>query len=212
LNFQAVLEPTLVRDHVLNKGIWLSDTLDAAAAEFLARTIADVDGAWTRLVHKSRKDASDRPTSLSGLYGLGPFPWHTDGASRFSSPDMILLHCFSAADNCASTELLDIRDEKARDVVTDLRRAVIRVKTSNGRGYLPALTRDATGPIVRWDPRVAAGQEAKRGCLLTHPRTSEIKWIQGRTVIIDNRRLLHRRPAVAELPGRLLGRLHLRFN
>jgi alpha-ketoglutarate-dependent taurine dioxygenase len=39
--------------------------------------------------------------------------------------------------------------------------------------------------------------------------TSDVTWRPGRTVIVDNSRLLHRRPAVDETTTRLLRRVHI---
>lgn len=146
--------------------------------------------------------------SLSGQYGLGAFPWHTDGAISAKPPDIILLRAIRLSER-TSTELL----LPTSNFIEALTGTLLRVKNRMGRvRYLPAVVPIADGrKKVRWDPRtcepitgIAAIDEIEQ-----LPCTVRIDWEEGRLLVIDNRRLLHRRPAVARNSARMLERTYV---
>lgn len=152
-------------------------------------------------------DAPDAdPWSLSGKYGLNAFPWHTDGAISTKAPDIILLRAIRLSEP-TFTELLD----PSSDLIEALERTVLRVKSRTGRiRYLPAVVPIKDGQKkVRWDPRAC---EPITGVAIEEidqlPSTVRIDWEEGRFLLIDNRRVLHRRPAVAQGSARMLERTY----
>lgn len=152
-------------------------------------------------------DAADAdPWSLSGKYGLNAFPWHTDGAISTRAPEIIGLRAIRLSEP-TSTELLDL----STDLIEALERTVLRVKSRTGRiRYLPAVVPTKDGQKkVRWDPRTC---EPITGVAVEEidqlPSTVRIDWEEGRFLLINNKRLLHRRPAVDRGSARVLERTY----
>lgn len=145
--------------------------------------------------------------SLSDSYGYGKFPWHTDGAVSRRAPRWFSLRAVEI-DGETSTELLDLPSK----VVGHLRNVVLKVRAkSDNVRYLPAIL-----PLshrryqIRWDPRTCAPNrttvlEEVESC----GATEVVRWHVGATLFVDNYRLLHRRPKVAEDSGRALERRYI---
>lgn len=92
-----------------------------------------------------------------------------------------------------------------------MRRTVLRATDRTGRiQYLPAAVPNETGRRFRWDPRTC---QPRAGLTVAEMErqlpTTTIQWKQGRLLIIDNARLLHRRPAVSGKAERLLERIYV---
>ena len=105
-----------------------------------------------------------------------------------------------------STEVLDLPTALRRR----LRRVTLLVKRSTGRrSYFPALMKTPDGyERVRWDPRAdVRGDESIASEINSLAPTAVIEWAPGRTVVIDNYRMLHRRPPVSA--GRRLLRSYI---
>lgn len=152
------------------------------------------------------RDAAD-PWSLSGVYGLGAFPWHTDGAIDPNPPRWLMLTAVQVTEPTC-TELLAPTPE----VWAALRRTVLRAVDRRGRvRHLPAALPATSGRWrLRWDPRTCEPSgDMTIEDMARQDATAEVKWRSGRTVIVDNSRLLHRRPAVNETTTRLLQRVHI---
>ncbi|MEV1249503.1 hypothetical protein [Nonomuraea sp. NPDC049750] len=165
--------------------------------------VPEIAGRWGNpqaIVSRERDDS----WSLSGTYGLEAFPWHTDGAISSRPPRWIVLRALSIPQT-THTELLD----PDPSLLAGLRRTVLRAVDSTGRArHLPAAVPEEGRWRVRWDPRVCAPQI---GLSLdevdARAPTAIIEWREGRVVVLDNARLLHRRPAV--LAGRVLERTYV---
>jgi hypothetical protein len=156
----------------------------------------------------SPRDALDAdPWSLSGRYGLSVFPWHTDGAVSTRAPDIIILRAVRCSKQ-TYTELLD----PPSGTLDALQNTVLRVKNRGGHArYLPAVVSGQDGQKkVRWDSRTC---EPLKGIAMQEveqlPATVRIDWVEGRLLLINNRRLLHRRPTVAQGSDRLLERTYV---
>lgn len=133
------------------------------------------------------------PWSLSGAYGLGAFPWHTDGAISTKPPHWILLRAIRVTQGTC-TELLDPEPE----LRTALRRTVLQARGRAGRiRHLPAAIPHDGGLRLRWDPRICI---PKTGISIAEveqkPPTAVVQWREDLLLIVDNTRLLHRRPPV----------------
>lgn len=150
--------------------------------------------------------ASARSWSLSGAYGFDRFPWHTDGAVSSSAPRWLLLRAIRIT-AATSTELLD----PDHGLTATLRQTVLRVRDGVGRiRYAPAALPTAEGWRIRWDPRICTpiGKAFVEDVEAIEP-TVAVQWEPNRLLIIDNHRLLHRRPAVEPGSSRLIERTYV---
>ena len=141
--------------------------------------------------------------SLSGKYGLGAFPFHTDSAHRRVPPRYVLLRSVGETNHVRPTLVLDsytLRREVADEAA--LTRDVWIV--NGGRGaFLTTLLNENLRPpnkIFRYDPvcmrpahdRFTASVRVieKANQKIT---SSSVQWNTGLLIIIDNWRMLHAR-------------------
>jgi len=164
------------------------------------------EGLPTRL---EPKPAVDRAAwSHSDNYGFGDFPWHTDGVVAVLPPRWMVLECQSV-EGPTSTELLDPPSE----LVQRLRRCAMRVRYRTGRvRYVPPVSPTTDGQHrLRWDPRVCEINDAALSAIIeAEPPTARCDWVEGRILVVDNWRLMHRRPAVDPSALRRLIRTYVR--
>jgi alpha-ketoglutarate-dependent taurine dioxygenase len=146
------------------------------------------------------------PWSLSGTYGLNEFPWHTDGAISIKAPDFIILRAVKIFEH-TYTDLLD----PPQLLADALKKTVLRVRNRKGQvRYLPASISKNENRRFRWDPRTC---EPITGIgvdeVEMEPCSARIEWHDGLLLVIDNRRLLHRRPKITPGAGRILERTYV---
>ena len=152
-----------------------------------------------------------RGDTLSAVYGLEAFPWHTDGAVADRPPRYLLLR--SALPSETSTELLDL--ELNPEIVHALRRTALRVRFLGQRyRYVMAASVGRETTCFRWDPRSCrpvANIEESVSLLAVAQPSHVVQWFAGRAVIFDNWRMLHRRPRVKDVQPakRRLQRLYI---
>ncbi len=174
--------------------------------ETMARALISVLGEEEKAQELSARAASDSPPGThSAQYGLGAFPWHTDGAIARRPPQYVLLRPVQLSGPTV-TELLD----PPVDMRRRLRRVTLLVQRSTGRrSYLPALMSAPTGyERLRWDPRAKVrGDESVVAEIAAMGPTATIHWEIGRLAVINNHRLLHRRPSATL--GRRLFRTYI---
>ncbi|RIT43487.1 hypothetical protein D2E80_21360 [Mycobacteroides abscessus] len=144
--------------------------------------------------------------SLSDTYGFAAFPWHTDAAVALRPPRWLVLSAVELAEPSRTEVLLP-----STNIIAKLIRTTLRVHCRNGwLRYLPAGVPENYGHRLRWDPRVAQPYTSD---LLAEIEdlspTFSIEWSCGRTVIIDNHRTMHRRPAVGPASHRVLTRSYI---
>jgi alpha-ketoglutarate-dependent taurine dioxygenase len=139
----------------------------------------------------------------SGIFGLGEFPWHTDGAVSDNPPRWMILTCLRDKSN-ANTELYSPKEQEL-EVLRDL---VLRSQNSLGQvRYLPAVSKRRGVPLVRWDPRACPPTDPVSADLFSESVADvSITWIEGASLIVDNYRYLHRRTRVIGGQERLLQR------
>lgn len=147
-----------------------------------------------------------RRWSLSGTFGRGTFPWHTDGAISSYPPHWLVLRPVSLSEATA-TELLN----PSADLRDRLGRTVLLAKDCAGRArYLPALISTEAGYRIRWDPRTCRSRSmAVAKDIAEAMPTLVVTWEMGVTLVIDNYKLLHRRPAVSAATQRILERIYV---
>jgi hypothetical protein len=147
-----------------------------------------------------------RVWSLSGSFGRSAFPWHTDGAISSRPPRWIVLRAVELSER-ASTELMDPSDGLLRS----LQRTVLVARDRLGRArYLPAYVPMDHGHRVRWDPRTCRPRSEETAVeVAMTPPSAAIEWRPDLSVVIDNYRLMHRRPAVGAGAERVLERTYV---
>jgi alpha-ketoglutarate-dependent taurine dioxygenase len=147
-----------------------------------------------------------REWSLSGVYGLGAFPWHSDGAVSSSPPRWLLLQAIELSyPTC--TELL-VPDA---DLIAALRETTLRARDRSGQTkYLPAIVPVPAGGFrLRWDPRTCTPRTGLAvEDIEERSPTVRIEWAVNRLLVVDNFRVLHRRPAVQGQGKRVLVRTY----
>jgi len=157
------------------------------------------------LLQPTERDRARR-WSLSGTFGQDVFPWHTDGAISSRPPRWLVLRPLRLSEPTA-TELLS----PSIDLRHRLGRTVLLAKDRAGRArYLPALMATKAGYRLRWDPRTCRSRSTAvaQDVALAMP-SSIVIWELGITLVIDNYKLLHRRPAVSAASQRVLERTYV---
>lgn len=154
------------------------------------------------------------PWSLSGRYGLGEFPWHTDGAISKTPPRYMALLALECEPGGAATQLIDSweRDIKANSVADRLRSVVLRGSDKSGRRRTLRARETVNGEtLVRWDPRCLEADERNLREVdesIAFSSVESIEWLPGELLIVDNWRMLHRRTAVDPSENRRIWRAY----
>jgi len=159
--------------------------------------------------------AADAPArSLSALHGLGTFPFHTDAAHHRVPPRYLLLRLADGATSETPTLLVDSDPSYlSRSDAATLSRETWLIQGGFGRTfYSPVL--DRSRMLLRFDlgcmrqpagTRLRAPEILER--LLGNSQVVEVAWQPRTTLVLDNWRVLHGRPAVdASDTGRVLMR------
>ena len=142
------------------------------------------------------------PSSLSAVYGLGQQPLHTDGAHMQVPPDLLVF--ISERPSATPTQLWrpDVPGRRRRPLSTTsaLCHGMFLVRNGRDSFYAPALS----GSRYRYDPGCmtpcdARAREVQRYFEQQLSRASAHEWsAAGQVLVVDNRRALHARSAVAE--------------
>lgn len=159
-----------------------------------------------RLLPRQREEAPAR--SLSSAYGLSEFPFHTDAAHHRRPPRYVLLRLGDGCRTSVPTLMLDFRGLRlGRSVVRALAREVWLVRGGRRRTFYANILDAFDGVAgVRFDPgcmrpapgTVPRGYEVLAAAVAgTEPLA--ISWRKNGVAVIDNRRMLHARPAVGEV-------------
>jgi hypothetical protein len=160
------------------------------------------------LVPIGRKDAKTR--SLSAVYGLNDFPWHTDGAHWNTPPRYLIIGCLEAGQHDACTLICEGRHfDKLNSAAA--RAAVFRI--TNGGNSFYTSPRGPFDRFYRYDPGCMAPMNADAEAIfsttdLERPQLEyPIQWAAGKFLLLDNWRFLHRRGATSECSERRLLRV-----
>ena len=144
-----------------------------------------------------------RKRSLSAVFGLGPFPYHTDSANFQVPPRFVIIRLANRAESDRPTLFVDgCKIPQSAVERQILARDVWVVNGGRGRFYTSAFN-DSLIPgllVIRYDPCCMrpAIQSASRSELLLRSRCSTaptlvMEWSPNRAVIFDNWRILHAR-------------------
>lgn len=153
--------------------------------------------------------------TLSSRYGLGPFPFHTDGAHWWTPPRFLVLYCVSPGEGHRPTHLADfaranLTPMEGRILCDDIWK-VVGVRSP----FLCSVGRASKGSIaIRYDaacmePAGVAGESSQvLADIIRRAARDEIRWSRGDLLVIDNSRMLHARgePSCPDL-----GRWHKRI-
>lgn len=150
-----------------------------------------------------RTTAQATSRSLSGLYGRGAFPWHTECAHWRTPPHYFVLRLPASGQSDRPTLLSDFRA-----LPLDAQH-IAELKwhlwvTRGGRGvHLTPLLNDTLVPgeqILRYDmdslvPAVGSAIRARDilDVVLAELEPVEIHWTEGHVLVVDNWRWLHAR-------------------
>jgi hypothetical protein len=144
------------------------------------------------------------PRSLSAIFGLSEFPFHTDGAHHRVPPRYLLLRLADGAQAETPTLVADGRlAELDRDEASLLSREMWLVKGGRGRTFYAPIF-DASRMLLRFDLGCMDAPAGTRldGAQVIHEHLArgpveEITWCTGTTLVLDNWRVFHARPSVS---------------
>ncbi|TNC44652.1 TauD/TfdA family dioxygenase [Mumia zhuanghuii] len=183
---------------------WTSTDNESTFAE-LAATLGGSE--VRRQVLRPVRMLDARQGTHSALAGLGTFPWHTDGSIALTPPRWMVLRCLEVT-RPTSTEFC-LPDGNLRRALGQL---TLLIRQENGRkAYVPAMVKSSIEHYrIRWDPRARIlGPDAARSAVEGAEPSDAVSWRKGRVIVVDNHRVLHRRPAVVATDGRVMMRTFL---
>lgn len=157
----------------------------------------------------ARERSQSNRLSLSGNYGLGQFPLHTDNASSTSPPRFIML----AAPASRPAQTLLFAPLTACDFDRSLaQRALFKVRSQAGKVYARLLSGSGAEETIRFNPDLMepANEEAQKmqkWFTESLARASVVDWRHARLAVIDNRRVLHARSSALLGPNSYIHRL-----
>jgi L-asparagine oxygenase len=189
----------------------------------LAESLGEITPSWSggpvvdELRPKSESEAA--PHSLSGMHGLGAFPYHTDAAHHILPPRFVLLRLASRTPTSRRTLLAPIPGrlpQRDRDV---LEHDVWLVDGGRGRFLTSILARPEGGAddLIRFDEGCMRPADREFGAgretilRLLENRERAVTWSPTKTLVLDNWRTLHaREDAVTVNEDRVLERVLVR--
>lgn len=141
--------------------------------------------------------------SLSSVYGSGKFPFHTDGAYFHIPPKYILLRFCEGDPDGTPTLLLPFYSLLSEEEKSLLRNEIWSVKGRTFNFYVSALEKNLRGKEwLRHDPgcmRLTTKQSILLKLIEEKQKShlsKTINWHVGKTIVIDNWKVLHARPKV----------------
>ena len=152
------------------------------------------------LAAREREDA--RAGTLSGRYGMGAFPWHTDGAHHAQPPRLSLMR--RRGPTGTPTLLLDAHSllAVAPGLAEQLRRQTWLVDAGASPFYASIVGRAGR---VRFNRHLMTPTSARAGeaelafqALIEGADPVEHAWEANELLLLDNTRVVHARPPIGE--------------
>jgi len=212
---------SVAADLDLHGYVFLPRHLQGEMSEEVAAGFGEMMTPWEGgLVQRLIPRATSTPNTYSGNFGLNPFPFHTDLAQWPAPPRYLMLRCVRGYRD-VPTLIVDGHVLLQRLGTEALSRAVVRPRRPQAGQLrlLRLLQREASESLLRWDavylrPASRIGElafvEIAR-CLRDASPKPLVMAEDGDTVIIDNWRMLHARPAIPRNRlDRCLERVYLR--
>lgn len=180
--------------------IELNEQVLALARQLGEPVATRIGGEISQKLRPTRAGAA-KPRSLSRLYGVGEFPFHTDTAHWLMPCRYIVLVCLTPGEGRRPTYLLDTKELP----ITDGDRVLLcssPIRVANGRSSFFSTILGNGRPFIRYDlgcmtPVMADGARALS--VFSKAKWTEyieeIQWIPGKVTVIDNWRVLHGRGA-----------------
>ena len=169
--------------------------------------------------HLELKTAENAPRhSLSGMYGMGAFPFHTDYAHRRMPPRYVLLRSIGQSEKVRPTLLLDFNSIKLDPGQIDALRRDVWIVNGGREKFLSTVLAGMTRVSVqflRFDTacmRPAHSRFESSASILrdaiAQASPMNHSWDSGEMLIFDNWRMLHARPEEGDHidDGRILER------
>jgi hypothetical protein len=187
---------------------WASGSGDIDSIRRLAALLGWAEVAIRRgdppvAVLRPTEPSAAQPRSLSAQFGLGQQPLHTDGAHLAHPPDIVVLVSSRPSPTPTHVWVADLRRGKSR--ASDLALAAFEhgmflVHSGRDSFYAPVLA----GGRYRYDPGCmtacdARAREVEEYLAAQTAQAAAFEWTcGGQVLVVDNRRVLHARAAVAE--------------
>jgi hypothetical protein len=155
-------------------------------------------------VLRPTEPSAAQPRSLSVQFGLGLQPLHTDGAHLAKPPDIVVLVSSHPSSTPTLVWVADLRMVKSQGAPGSMSAAfehgMFLVHSGRDSFYAPVLA----GGRYRYDPGCMTACDARArevedylGAQLA--QATAFEWTSGgQVLVLDNRRVLHARAAVAE--------------
>lgn len=161
------------------------------------------------LTPRGKLDA--RSGTISAHFGMGAFPWHSDGAVDRDPPRYVLMRAESVNIRSATTDILDLYGLLSGHLFCKYGRLVCEIKTRRSSYLAPFVTQRNGTWCAKWDPirMRALGKKATE----FHQEVAQAEpsarqhWKNGDLLVIDNWRCLHRRSDAASDPLRVIQRI-----
>lgn len=180
--------------------IWLTDFQLLAICQRLGTPVASTR--HSELIRGIQPEplARANPNTLSSRFGLGSFPFHTDGAHWRNPPRLVVLYCVNPGMGKRETILSNVSSARVTPAEKNtLMREVWRT-TNTERSFLCQVLSEKKGNFrFRFDtacmaPRTPDHQSEEILLSLVDrvPRIN-IAWAKGTFLVVDNQRLLHAR-------------------
>jgi hypothetical protein len=150
------------------------------------------------LIPLNKQDA--HPQSLSAKFGVGGFPYHTDGAYFSIPPRFIVLRYIKGIEDPTPTTLCNLTDINGADKQL-LKDAIWKVRSIKSF-YSTILAQDSS--FYRFDNCVmqplnkANDNSAFFSDIVSNLSTQTINWEINKTIVINNWKYLHNRPEVKD--------------
>ncbi len=161
------------------------------------------------------KSSNNYSITLSSEYKYEAFPFHTDGAHHLIPPKWVILNYTGILESGTATLLFDSKSVSHLQENEDLLFNEIYLVSQRSNPFLTSIinTQMSKFPIFRWNELVMK-RLIKRSPFnmanLLNSYHKRVSWTVGKTLIIDNWRILHAREKVVN--GEELTRKIKRYN
>ena len=209
-----------LKEHIRANGYYITKVETQKEFIKLCNSLGDFtanrlgDNKLTILKPLDKNEANSK--SLSSIYGLEAFPFHTDGAHKLVPPRYL---AFRYIGNCESPEPTLLIDFKSIQLTSDEDYFVNnRIwKVDDGVKVLYRSIKDNRRDMIRYDlgcmKVLDEKQEDKKllANIINKCEITSIPWELNKTMIVDNWRLLHSRPRISKKnkEKRILQRLNI---
>jgi len=140
---------------------------------------------------------SNYAITLSKIYGVNPFPYHTDGANNISPPKYIILENLSKVDTLTNTIICPFDLKLLFKEKPSLKDELFIILNGRNSFYSTILTERNNGlNFIRWNPLIMksiSNIPFDINNIINDNLITKINWNVGKVVIVDNWRCVHAR-------------------